>query len=295
MYEYAIQTKNLEKKYKNKKAVDNLNLNIEKGKIYGLLGKNGAGKTTTMCMLLNLAKPNSGEIFILGEKNYSKIGSLLETPGFYENLNGFDNLKIFSKIKGDYDKNKILKSLKLVGLEKDKKKKFKNYSLGMKQRLGIALAIMDNPEILILDEPINGLDPLGIIEIRNLLKKLRDENNTTIIISSHILNEIESIADTIAIINEGKLIEELTKEELEVKKNKYVEFEVSNLDLAIEILKKIGFIEDIDFKTNKNGFKLIKNLDSRSKINEIFVKSKIEVQKMNLNEDSLEEYFKKMI
>ncbi len=217
MVEYVIETKGLSKRFVKQYAINSIDMKIEKGKIYGLFGKNGAGKTTTMSMLLNLAKPTEGEIFFFGKhykqnpkEIYSKLGSIIETPRFYENLSAFDNLKVFAKIRGNYNKEDIITALEIVSLSDAKNKKFKNFSLGMKQRLGIAAAIMHNPEILILDEPINGLDPMGIKEIRNLLKELSEVYGTTILISSHILSEIESIADVICIMDNGLIIEEVT-------------------------------------------------------------------------------------
>ena len=229
MVDYIIETRNLTKRFGKQTAVNSLDMKIEKGKIYGLLGKNGAGKTTTMCMLLNLSKPTNGEIFFFGKHYkqdpydvYSKIGSIIETPGFYENLSAFDNLKVFAKLRGDYNKEDIEKALEIVSLTHAKDKKFKNFSLGMKQRLGIAAAIMHNPEILILDEPINGLDPMGIKEIRKLLKDLSEVYGSTILISSHILSEIEAIADVIGVMDGGLLIEEVSMNQLHEKLNKHV-------------------------------------------------------------------------
>ena len=172
MVDYVIETNNLSKKYSRNKVVNSVNMHVEKGKIYGLLGKNGAGKTTTMCMLLNLTYPSDGEIYLFGKdpkrhsnEIYQRIGSIIETPGFYENLTAYENLKIIGKIRGDYDPQKIRLVLEMVNLGDSKSKIFKDFSLGMKQRLGIAAAILHNPELLILDEPINGLDPFGIKEI----------------------------------------------------------------------------------------------------------------------------------
>ena len=300
MTEYVIETKNLTKEYNNKKVVNNINMKVEKGKIYGLLGKNGAGKTTTMKMLLNLASKTKGEILLFGsqpnKKTYKKIGSIIETPGFYENLTAQENLTIISKIREDYSKEKIEETLKQVSLQDNKNKKFKDYSLGMKQRLAIASAIMHNPELLILDEPINGLDPIGIKQIRQLLKKLSQENNTSILISSHILSEIENLADTIGVMDNGILIKELNKDELYSQIDKRVDFEVSNINKAQKILEKIGLRENIDYKIKKdNTIQLLTRLNLRSKINEIFVKNNIKVQRINLCEENLEEYFTRII
>ncbi len=302
MVDYIIEIRNLTKRFGKQTAVNSLDMKIEKGKIYGLLGKNGAGKTTTMCMLLNLSKPTNGEIFFFGKHYkqdpydvYSKIGSIIETPGFYENLSAFDNLKVFAKLRGDYNKEDIEKALEIVSLTHAKDKKFKNFSLGMKQRLGIAAAIMHNPEILILDEPINGLDPMGIKEIRKLLKDLSEVYGTTILISSHILSEIEAIADVIGVMDGGLLIEEVSMNQLHEKLNKHVKFEVSDIDLACKILEKLTLTENIDFSVNENNIHLYNHLDLRAEFNEQFVKSGIKVNEMSICEESLEEYFTKII
>lgn len=302
MVDYIIETRNLTKRFGKQTAVNSLDMKIEKGKIYGLLGKNGAGKTTTMCMLLNLSKPTNGEIFFFGKHYkqdpydvYSKIGSIIETPGFYENLSAFDNLKVFAKLRGDYNKEDIEKALEIVSLTHAKDKKFKNFSLGMKQRLGIAAAIMHNPEILILDEPINGLDPMGIKEIRKLLKDLSEVYGTTILISSHILSEIEAIADVIGVMDGGLLIEEVSMNQLHEKLNKHVKFEVSDIDLACKILEKLTLKENIDFSVNENNIHLYNHLDLRAEFNGQFVKSGIKVNEMSICEESLEEYFTKII
>ncbi|RAP52380.1 MAG: multidrug ABC transporter ATP-binding protein [Methanosphaera sp. rholeuAM130] len=300
MTEYVIETKNLTKKYKDKKVVNNISMKVEKGKIYGLIGKNGAGKTTTMRMLLNLASKTSGEILLFSDKpnkgTYRRIGSIIETPGFYENLTAEENLKILSLIREDYSKENIDNILKTVSLDDAKDKKFKDYSLGMKQRLGLASAIIHKPDLLILDEPINGLDPIGIKEIRQLLKKLSKEKGTTILISSHILSEMENLADVIGVMDNGQLITELTKEELYNQLNKSVDFEVSNLNKSTLILEKIGLTNGIDFKIKQpNTIHLYSNLDLRDKINELFVKNGIKVQKIKLCEENLEEYFTRTI
>ena len=303
MVDYVIETNNLSKKYSKNLVVNSVDLHVEKGKIYGLLGKNGAGKTTTMCMLLNLTYPSSGDILLFGKNPkrypkevYSKIGSIIETPGFYENLTAYENLKIIAKLRGRYNPNNIKLVLEMVNLDGETSKKFKDFSLGMKQRLGIAAAIMHSPELLILDEPINGLDPFGIKEIRDLLKRLSHEFGITILISSHILSEIENIADVIGFMDNGVLIEEITKEELYSKLNKHVEFEVSDVNLAIKILSDLGLKENIDFTFADNGkICLYSNLELRDKFNELFVNSGISVNKVNLCEENLEDFFTRIV
>ena len=303
MVDYVIETNNLSKIYSKTKVVDSISMHVEKGKIYGLLGKNGAGKTTTMCMLLNLTYPSSGEVFLFGKnpkKNsrevYKRIGSIIETPGFYENLTAYENLEIIARLRGDYDPFKITSVLEMVNLTDAKSKKFKDFSLGMKQRLGIAAAIMHSPELLILDEPINGLDPFGIKEIRQLLKRLSHEFGITILISSHILSEIENIADVIGFMDSGVLIEEITKEELFERRNKFVEFEVSNINSAVDILNDVGLMQDRDFKFDGWGrIHLYTHLELRGKLNALFVNSGIDVEKVNLCEENLEEFFTRVI
>ena len=303
MVDYVIETNDLSKIYSKNKVVNSVNMHVERGKIYGLLGKNGAGKTTTMCMLLNLTYPSSGEIFLFGKKPekyskevYPKIGSIIETPGFYENLTAYENLKIISKLRGNYNPQNIMLVLEIVNLSDAKSKKYKDFSSGMKQRLGIAAAIMHNPELLILDEPINGLDPFGIKEIRALLKRLAHEFGITILISSHILSEIENIADVIGFMDEGVLIEEISKEELFNRLDKFVEFEVSNINLAVEILKELELKENVDFTFNNDGvIYLYSHLELRDKVNALFVNSGIDVKKVNLCEENLEDFFTRFV
>lgn len=305
MSKYIIETENLTKEYNGTYAVKNVNMNVEKGKIYGLLGKNGAGKTTTMCMLLGLIKPSHGTIKLFGmdaqnnknkSKIYKKIGSIIETPGFYPQLTGKENLKIFSKIRGDYNPENINKTLKMVNLHTEENKKFKNYSLGMKQRLGLAEALIHEPELLILDEPINGLDPAGIIEIRDLLINITKELGITVFISSHILSEIELLADEIGIINDGQLIKELTKEELTQQTKKKVIIKVDDLNSAENLLtQKNGFKKGINFDIENDEIHLLTDLEKREKINEKFIKNNINVNELHLKEENLEKYFMRLI
>ena len=302
MVDYVIETRNLSKIYSKTSVVDSIDMHVEKGKIYGLLGKNGAGKTTTMCMLLNLTYPSDGEIYLFGKdpkrhpmEIYPKIGSIIETPGFYENLTAYENLKILAKMRGDFNPHRINSVLELVNLSDVKSKKFKDFSLGMKQRLGIAAAIMHNPELLILDEPINGLDPFGIKEIRELLKRLSHEFGITILISSHILSEIENIADVIGFMDSGVLIEEISKEDLLNRLDKFVEFEVSDTDLAIGILETLELKDKRDFTSSGGTIRLYSHLELRDKFNALFVKAGIDVKKVNLCEENLEEFFTRFV
>ena len=208
---YIIETKNLTKQYGSQKSVADLNIHVKRGRIYGLLGRNGAGKTTTMKMLLGLTKPTSGEVKIWGKslqgnekKLLPRIGSLIESPGFYPNLTGTENLRIFATLRGVPNNHAIKDALDLVGLPYKDKKLFSQYSLGMKQRLGIAIALLNSPQLLILDEPTNGLDPLGIEELRELIRSFPCKG-ITVILSSHILSEAQQIADHVGIIAGGVL------------------------------------------------------------------------------------------
>lgn len=244
MNDYIIQTKNLTKQYGLQKSVDNLNIHVKRGRIYGLLGRNGAGKTTTMKMLLGLTAPTSGTVHIFGENMQTqsqevlpRIGSLIESPGFYPNLTATENLKIFADLRGLTKASYIKSALELVGLPYRDKKLFSQYSLGMKQRLAIALAVMHNPDLLILDEPINGLDPIGIAEVRGFIRELCDLQGKTILISSHILSEIALLADDVGIIDHGVLLEEESLKELEQKNRHYFHFTVSDSRIAEQVLQ----------------------------------------------------------
>lgn len=301
MSAYAIKTTNLTKYFGKQIGVDCVNMHVPQGKIYGLLGRNGAGKTTTMRMLLNLAAPTSGEILLFGEdyrKNlkeiYLRIGSMIEIPGFYENLTGSENLQIFARLRGQHKKDSVQNALKIVGLDKETKKTFGNYSLGMKQRLGIAAAIMHEPDMLILDEPINGLDPVGIREVRKYLEMLRLEKGVTILISSHILSEIEQLADIIGVMHEGRLIKEVSMQELHERKRQYVEFVVSDENKAGLLLEqKFGLT---DYSVYENGsIRLYTNFEMRSELNRSFVENGISVSKINISEEKLEDYFSNLI
>ena len=300
MSNYIIETKNLTKSYGEQKSVNNLSINVRKGRIYGLLGRNGAGKTTTMKMLLGLTKPTSGKVEIFGqdiignEKSVlPRIGSLIESPGFYPNLTGTENLEIFAKLRGVPKKSAVKDALEVVGLPFKDKKLFSQYSLGMKQRLAIALAIMHDPELLILDEPINGLDPIGIAEVRKFIRYLCDVRGKTIILSSHILSEIALLADDIGIIDHGKLLEEGSLKDLEEKNGKYINFVVSDTGQASRILEREFNIENFVIEKDKNI--RLYDLDvSVALINRSFIKSGIDVYEAHRSENTLEDYFKKI-
>lgn len=300
MGNYIIETNNLTKQYGTQKSVADLNIHVRKGEIYGLLGRNGAGKTTTMKMLLGLSKPTSGEIKIWGkslQKNRKKllprIGSLIEAPGFYPNLTAAENLRIFATLRGVPNRHAIKDALDLVGLPYKDKKLFSQYSLGMKQRLAIALAVMHDPELLILDEPINGLDPIGIAEVRSFIRELCNKKGKTILISSHILSEIALLADDIGIIDHGALLEEASLEELERKSSKHIHFIVSDTAQAARILERSFHEQNFSIQDDHNL--RLHNLDlSVGKIVTFFVENGLEVSEVHTFEESLEDYFKKV-
>ena len=227
MHDFVIETKHLTKIYGEQTVLEKVSLHVERGKIYGLLGRNGAGKTTLMKLLLGLASPTVGEIKIFQKpikghqkQLYPHIGAIIEAPGFYPNLTGTENLEIFARLRGLKDPLAVQEALHIVGLPYRDKKLFAKYSLGMKQRLGIANALLHNPKLLILDEPTNGLDPVGIAELRDFLKDLSVKQGKTILISSHILSEISLLADDIGILHRGVLLEEGSLKELEEKNQK---------------------------------------------------------------------------
>ncbi len=300
MSEIVIETKQLTKQYGTQKSVAKLNIHVRQGRIYGLLGRNGAGKTTTMKMLLGLTPPTSGEVTIWGKplsgnekKLLPRIGSLIESPGFYPNLTGTENLRIFAALRGLKNQNAIQSALELVGLPYRDKKLFSQYSLGMKQRLAIALAVMHDPELLILDEPINGLDPIGIAEVRSFIRALCDERGKTILISSHILSEVALLADDIGIIDHGVLLEEEGFADLEAKSNKYVRFTVSDTNQAAEILR--GVFHENQFTTqDSHTLRLDSSKISVAKIVAAFVQHGLEVSEAATVEESLEDYFKRV-
>lgn len=234
MMEYILRTDDLTKQYQDKKAVDKVSMNIHRGDIYGFIGKNGAGKTTLIKMVSGLAEPKSGDIELFESKNLTegrkKCGTIIEQPALYPNMTVKQNLKYYCLILNIKDPNYIDNLLSTVGLEEAKNKKSKNLSLGMKQRLSIAIALIGNPEFLILDEPMNGLDPTGIKEIRELLLRFNKERHITILISSHILGELYSIANRYGVIDNGVMIDEFTKEELDERCEKYLIVKVEDAD-----------------------------------------------------------------
>lgn len=298
---YVLKTNNLIKAYSGKEVVSNVSMNINKGEIYGFLGPNGAGKTTVMKMMTNITKPTSGEIEIFGEKltntSYEilkRMGTIIENPIFYEKLSGRENLELHCEYMGYYNKKAIDEALDLVNLKNIENKLVKDFSLGMKQRLGIARAIATKPELLILDEPINGLDPIGIKEIRDLFKMLSKEYGITILISSHILSEVEQIADTIGVINKGRLIEEVSMDNIRERTTDYIELTTDDCKKASYILA--NNLNIANFKVIDNS--LIRIYDSRisqKEVSKALILNDISIESINRKSSSLEDYFLKLL
>lgn len=300
MSDYVIETKQLTKVYGDQTAVNAVNLHVKKGQIYGLLGRNGAGKTTIMKMILGLTSITSGEANVFGKnikgqekRVYPRIGAIIETPGFYPNLTGTENLEIFARLRGTAAPNAVKNALEVVGLPYKDKKLFGKYSFGMKQRLGIANAILHDPELLILDEPTNGLDPIGIAEVRNFIKDLSASRGKTILISSHILSEIQLLADDIGIIGQGVLLEESSMRELEKRNSKYILLQVSDVPKASLILERQFYLQNYSVQDGQTLRLYDTSLDMAA-INKALVLQDVAVISSQLCNDTLEDYFKKI-
>ncbi len=297
----VIETRNLTKQYGAQTSVNRVSLHLRSGRIYGLLGRNGAGKTTTMKLLLGLTRPTAGEVFLFGmplpgneKKILPRVGSLIESPGFYPNLTGTENLKIFATLRGIPRSGAIREALDLVGLPYRDKKLFSQYSLGMKQRLAIALAVMHDPELLILDESTNGLDPIGIAEIRAFLRSLCQERGKTILISSHILSEISLLADDVGIIDHGVLLEEESLAELEAKNGRYIHLTVSDAAQAARLLETQ--LHTAAFRVE--DARSLRILDPELPLPDIartMLADGLALYDLHLCEDTLEDYFKRVI
>ncbi len=299
--ETVIQIQQLTKSFKGVETVSNVNMNVKKGEIYGFLGPNGAGKTTIMKMILNLVKPTSGDIKICNQsisptsyQYLSKIGSIIEYPEFYERLTAKENLELHCEYVGVYEKGAVKKALDIVGLDGVENKKIHEFSLGMKQRLGIARAIVTKPEILILDEPINGLDPIGIKDIRELLLQLKEEHGITILISSHIVSEVESIADTIGILHQGQLLKEVKMEDIRKENMEYLEIKIDDVKKTIHVLEdKLG-IRKYEM-INEHCIRIFDHDISQSQINKELILNDIAVNSIEKQQQHLEEYFLNLI
>ncbi len=295
--EKIIEVQNLTKRFKDLKAVDNLNLNVYRGDVFGFLGPNGAGKSTTIRMLLSLISPTEGSISLFGKSlNHHRksilreVGAIVEKPDFYGYLSAYKNLEILGRISGtDVSKKRIMEVLEMVGLEKRFKSKVKTFSHGMKQRLGLAQALLHNPELIILDEPTTGLDPQGMKEIRDLIIYLSKEKNKTIFLSSHILSEVELVANRMIIINKGSAQVEGKVEDLLNSNKLKVTFEVESWEEAKKLIFESGWKDKLD--TNIDGrFIFLLQPDEISHLNKFLVEKDIPVKAV-IPTRSLEEYF----
>ena len=294
-----LTTNSLTKKYKHQAAVNSVNINIYRGEIYGLVGKNGAGKTTLLKMIGGLIAPTNGEITFMGHsgkeriKVLSRIGNLIEIPGLYPGMTAYDNLKLKCICTGINQKGYIEEILDTVGLGSVGKKKVSQFSLGMKQRLGIAMALVGEPDLLLLDEPINGLDPQGIAEIRNTLLDLNKRKDITIIISSHILEELSKVATNFGFINNCELVKELSHDELDIACNEHIELKMPNPDRALPILNKLGFTkyQVIDSST----IHIFERLGDSGKIAMELSQNGIMIISISVASRAFEDYFLEMI
>lgn len=297
---YILQTNHLTKTIDGKKIADSINLHVKKGEIYGFLGPNGAGKTTVMKMITNLWKPTEGTIEVFGEtltpKSYGvlkRMGSIIEFPTFYDHMNGYENLKLHCEYMGYYNHGSIENALDMLNLTDAAYRPVKKYSLGMKERLGIARAILCKPELLILDEPTNGLDPAGMKQIRDLLRTLCTEYGITIMVSSHILSEIESIADTVGVIHHGKMMKEISMKEIEEMNLAYVELSVVDAKKAAYILSEMLGLGN--FKIMEDGkIRIYDNHVSTQELAKVLTFNDVEVLALGKKSETLEDYFLKM-
>lgn len=292
-----VSFNNVTKEFKKKAVLKGVSFNIEAGDIYGLIGENGAGKTTLLKLIVNLLKPTSGNIQVLGKEikkdsyDYLRnIGALIDEPVFYKKLTLYENFKVHCEYLGFYDEEKLESVLRRVGLHNKKYRKIKELSFGEKQRLAIAYALITEPELLILDEPTNGLDPIAIVELREILLKLNREFNTTIIISSHAINELETLVNKVMFLKNGEIVEDGLLEEIKEKCSVYIEIEVEESSKALAILEKELNIRNMKL-INKGTIRVYEALEERKKILSTLVKSDVEVLSFNMVQISLEEYF----
>lgn len=300
MREIVLQATKLCKNYRNFTALDHVDMTVYRGDIYGLIGRNGAGKTTAMKIFTGLADKSGGEFEIFqkkgpeAEREKRRIGCLIENPAFFGGLTAWQNLKYYSLQKGITDRAQIDEALNLVGLSEVKNKKFRKFSLGMKQRLGIAFALLDNPDLIILDEPINGLDPIGISELRDTFRRLNAERGITFIISSHILSELYLTATRFLIIDRGRVLKELTKEELDLACMRCIAIKTTDTKNAAAVIEREGNVTD--YKIIDSGeIRIYQKGVSSEEMNRLLVKNDVNVSSIAETGISLEDYFKTLV
>ena len=297
MSDIILETRNLSKKYKNMYALDNVSISLKKNHIYGFIGENGAGKSTFMKIVSGLIFPTSGDFSLMGEndtkaieKKRKNVGTIIEEPALYPKYTVWRNVEIQRLIVGNPDKSATDKVIEMVGLTEAKDKKAKNLSMGMKQRLGIAIAMVGNPQLLILDEPINGLDPKNIVALRGMLKKINEENECTIFISSHILSELYLLASDFIFIHRGRIIETTTHEELEEKCSQYIIVRDDNIPETVTILEK--HFADVNYKvTADDTVKIYGKPGMKAELSKYLMEAGIVISELSEKEQSLEEYF----
>ena len=292
-----LEAKGITKKYRQTLALDNVELKLQKGKIYGFIGQNGAGKTTFLRMVTGLAFPTSGELSLWGktgekdlQEQRKRIGCIIEGPALYPGMTAYQNLEVQRLQRGIPDKSIIDKTLKMVGLADTGRKKVRNFSLGMKQRLGIAIALLNTPEFLILDEPINGLDPQGIVDVRNLIKSLNKEYGMTIIISSHILEELYNTATDFILIDHGRIIEELSEEELNEKCKQHIAIKATDTNKAIMVLEEKLHTDKFKVMPD-NTIQLYDFLNDTETVAVELSQNGVIVTGLTVTGDTLEQYF----
>lgn len=301
MEKCILQTDHLTKSYKKYKALENISISLKEGKIYGLIGKNGAGKTTLMRIISGLSFPTSGSVTLFGSSDYNeyqkelrRIGTLIECPAMERKLTAKDNLKIHRTIRGIPDTNLDQELLELVGLNDVGRKKVKDFSLGMKQRLGIAIALLASPELLILDEPTNGLDPVGVVEIRKLIKRLSEERKITILISSHNLPELYQTATDYIIIDKGIVKQELTLEELEEKCQHYIRLESDEPEKLVNVIETKLNTQQYKVMPDKS-VRLYDYIDDKRKVAKLFFENGVILTEFSSQGETLENYFLSII
>ena len=294
----VIKLRDISKKRGQTEILNHLNMTVYQKDIYGFIGQNGAGKSTTMKIIMSLIKETQGQLELFdsldNQINRSRIGAIIENPAFYPYMTAYENLKYYVQYKGIVEINSIEKVLKMVGLENVRKKKYKNYSLGMKQRLGLALALINNPDLLILDEPLNGLDPQGIVELREILSHLNKKYGITMLISSHILDELEMIATRYGFIHQGQMIEEITAEKLQEKLKKYISLDVENIGLASITLEQKLHTEKFKVMDDHTIY-LYDFVNESSLVATTLIQEGVILNKMNISNVSLENYYLSLI
>lgn len=297
MKECILKTEHLTKQYGTKKIINDIHIEVNKGDIYGLIGRNGAGKTTIMRLITSLVKPTSGTFSFFGKKEnqaQKRIGCLIENACFFPNLTAYDNLRYYQIQKGIVEQEEISEILKMVHLENAGKTKFKNFSLGMKQRLGIALTLLNHPDFIILDEPINGLDPIGISEIREMIQRLNQEQGITFLISSHILSELYLVANRFAFIEQGMIMKQIDKEELDLECQKCLLIKIDDVKKATVILENKLNIKEY-MVVNQNEIRVYERLNESAFINQVLVENQVAVKELMETGTSLEDYFKELL